>query len=162
MLRVSPLKSIQIFGLWDQPRSIVMWNDIKQHTWYKLRKEFKFEPQDLQTLQPDKHEWIKRGNLKLWDCQEMIMFPVNPYEDLDADLADVFSMEWTVDQWVQMGITYEQMRSRGLTPQIMKMMCFTLADWAKLRMLPEHVTAEIARLYNVDVPECQQILRDYA
>lgn len=162
MLRVSALKSIRIFGLWDQPRKIVTWNDIKSYSWYELRHNLEFMAEELKTLQPDKQEWIKRGNLKLFDLPEMVIFPVNPYEDLHADLAEVWSMQWTVDQWVQMEITYDQMRRRGLNTQIMSMLNLTLSDWAKLKMTSEDVTQEIADIFNISMSECKQILQDFS
>ena len=161
MLRVSALKSVKIFGLWDQPRNIVTWDDVKQNSWNKLRTDLGFEAEELRTLQPNKQEWIKRGNLKLFDLPEMTMFPVNPYEDLHADLAEVWSMDWTVDDWIKMGIKYEQMKRRGLTPQIMKMMNLSLAEWASLDMCPDDVTQDIAFLFNMRTEECKQVLKDF-
>lgn len=161
MIRVSALKSIRIFGLWDQPRRIVEWNDIKKHSWHELRTNFGFLAEELKTLQPDKQEWIKRGQLKLFDLPEMVMYPVNPFEDLHADLAEVWSMEWKLEQWIDMQITYDQMRRQGLTPQIMQMMDLKLSDWAKLKLKPEDVTEDIAKIFDVDVDECRQILKDY-
>lgn len=162
MIRVSALKSVRIFGLWDQPRRIVTWDDIKKYSWYELRNNLGFLAEELKKLQPDKLEWIKRGQLKLFDLPEMVIYPVNPFEDLHADLAEVWSMDWKLEQWIDMQITYNQMKKQGLTPQIMRMMDLKLGDWAKLKMQPEDVTAEIAQLYDVDVEECQQILRDFA
>ena len=163
MLRVSALKSIKIFGLWDQPRKIVAWDDVKQYSWHELRTNLKFSAQDLKTLQPSKHEWLKRGNLKLFDLPEMSILPVpiNPFEDLGADLAEVWSMQWNVDMWKKMGITYHQMKKSGLTPQLMECMQLEFSDWVKLDMKESDITDEIAKVFQMSKEECCQIIKDY-
>ena len=161
MLRVNALQSIKIFGLWDQPRNIVDWNDIKHLKWHELRVEYNFTAEELYLLQPNKHEWLKRGQLALCDLPEMTIFPVNPYEDLNADLSEVWSMQWDLDMWCKMQITYAQMRKCWLTASIMRVMGLELSDWAKLQMSADDVTDEIAAIFGMPASECRQILVDY-
>ena len=163
MLKVSPLQSVKIFGLWDQPRFIVQWDDVKHLNWSQLRREYGFSPEELRVLQPDKKEWLKRNRgVSLFDLPEMSIFPVNPYDDLNADLAEVWSMRWGVDLWIRMGITYKQMKRAGLTPQIMKLMDLKMNDWVNLKLEPEDVCSEeISGIFGLGVEECQDVIRKF-
>jgi hypothetical protein len=88
---------------------------------------------DLKTIQPDKSEWILRGQLTLHDLPDMLVFPVNPYTDMCADIGEVWSMGWPVELQIMMGVTYSQMHTRGLTPQIMSYFNFPLSQWQALQ-----------------------------
>ena len=129
------MQSVRLFGLWDQPRTVVMWDDLKvlRHSWRTLRTQFEFSAADLKNIQPDKSEWILRGQLTLHDLPDMLVFPINPYTDMGADIGEVWSMGWPVELQVMMGVTYEQMQNRGLTPQIMSYFNFPLSQWQALQ-----------------------------
>ena len=134
------MQSIRIFGLWQQPRVYVTWEDIKslQASWRTLRLHYEFSADDLYSIQSDKNEWVKRGQLTLHDLPDMTIFPINPYTDMSADLAEVWSMRWGVDTLQAMGVTYEQMRSYGLNSQIMKQMNKPLSNWQSLQFTKKH------------------------
>lgn len=136
VMELSARESIRFFGLWDQPRTVLAWEDVKSRclSWKTLREEFAFSGAKLQQLQPDKVEWIKRGALTLHDMVDMSIFPVNPISDLHADLAEVWSMHWSCDQMRLMGITYAQMKRNGLNAPIMQHFGFSLLSWASLQL----------------------------
>jgi len=134
-MELSSRESIRFFGLWDQPRTILAWEDVKNRclSWRQLRSEFFFDREKLQQLQPDKVEWIKRGALTLHDMTDMMHFPINPISDLHADLAEVWTMHWTCEQMKCMGITYAQMKRSGLNVPIMQHFGFSLLAWSSLQ-----------------------------
>jgi len=139
-MEISASKSISFFGWWDQPRTILCWEDVKGRclSWRKLRDTFQFTAEELRTLQPDKGEWIKRGALTLHDMGDMAVFPINPITDMHADLAEVWSMHWTPEQLGAMGVTFVDMKACGLTSKIMSHFGFSLRAWAQLGFEEPH------------------------
>ena len=142
-MEISAAQSIKIFGMWDQPRVILLWDDVKAQclTWRRLRADYAFSAAQLKTLQPDRSEWINRGALTLYEMLDMTVFPVNPLVDMRADLAEMWSMRWTPDQLSSMHVTYDQMRVRGLTPSLMKHFNYPLSGWMTLGFQHSHCEA---------------------
>lgn len=143
LIEINALQSVRIFGWWDQPRTFLSWEDIKskQLSWKRLRLYFDFPAEDLKRVQPDKNEWIKRGALTLNDLPDMIIFPINPFEDLGADLAEVWNMGWSVEMLQQMNVRYDDMIVRGLSPQLMAYFNIPLSGWQKLGFCSSHVNS---------------------
>jgi len=135
-MELTARESIRFFGMWDQPRTMLAWEDIKSRccSWRTLRHDYLLSREDLQRLQPDKVEWIKRGALTLHDLVDMSIFPINPISDLHADLAEIWSMHWTPEQMKTMGLTYAQMRRSGLNFEIMQHFGFSLQSWSSLQL----------------------------
>ena len=131
-------------------------------SWRQLRKEYNFSPQDLQRIQPDKKEWIQRGALTLHDLPEMTIFPINPFTDLGADIAEVWSMHWSVDTLAEMNVSFADMRNRGLSAQIMQHFSIPLSGWLKLKMdvsdLEQMDNDEIDSVFQLDRQEIQNII----
>jgi len=166
VMEINALQSVRLFGLWDQPRSVVSWDDLKAfgHSWRMLRTQYEFSATDLKTIQPDKAEWILRGQLTLHDLPDMLVFPINPYTDMGADIGEVWSMGWPVELQVMMGVTYGQMHTRGLTPQIMSYFNFPLSQWQALQFtqsdaekLHEH---EVQDIFSISKPELLTITQE--
>lgn len=161
MLEVSAKQSIAIFGWFDQPRKIVTWDDLtKQNwSWRRLRHELNFTPAELLKIQGDKQAWMTRGSLTLHDLPEMAMFPINPFVDMQADLGEVWSMQWTPALLCDMGVTYEQMRMRGLSAQIMHHFNFSLSSWFSLGFRREHADKFSTEdsLLVFGIPQCELV-----
>jgi len=163
-MELSARESIRFFGMWDQPRTMLAWEDVKGRclSWHALRNQFLFSRENLQRLQPDKGEWVKRGALTLHDLVDMSIFPVNPISDLDADLAEIWSMQWSPDEMRAMGMTYAQMRRSGLNIDIMKRFGFSLQAWASLQLDARDVApmseADSVALFGLPPQEVQDIL----
>ena len=134
LMELNSLQSIRVFGLWDQPRSIFTWDDVKQRcwTWLWLRDRLHFTAEELFTVQPDKSEWVKRGALTLHDMMDMTVFPLNPIDDLHADLAEIWSMKWSAEDLLRMGVNFQQIKRCGLNYSIMLHFNFALSAWSKL------------------------------
>jgi hypothetical protein len=107
-MKLTPKQSILIFGWFDQPREHMNWDDVKTKSlsWHELRLQYNFTAEELHTLQPDKEEWMKRGQLTLHDVLDMNVFPVNPFDDMRADLAEVWNMHWSPEALASMKISY--------------------------------------------------------
>ena len=163
-MEISSLQSIRLFGLWDQPRSIMTWEDVKSRclSWRKLRDRYYFSAHELHTLQPEKNEWVKRGALTLHDMLDMTVFPINPIIDMHADLAEVWSMHWSVEEMRSMHLTYHQMKRSGLNHMIMMHFGLSLAAWSSLQFQAEHAEAmredELGVLFGMSKAEVMAVL----
>lgn len=161
-IEITASQSIAIFGWWDQPRSIVTWDDVKakELTWSQLRR-LRFSSSALKELQPDKHEWINRSLLTLHDMRDTIVFPVNPISDMRADIAEVWTMRWTPDELQDMGVTYNDLVAKGLTMQIMAHFNYPLSMWMQLGFAEEHIKGEnmCLHVFGVHEPELRRIMR---
>ena len=161
---MSAQQSVKIFGWWDQPRHVVVWDDLKKLTksWRQLRRDFGFSPEDLKQIQPDKKEWIQRGALTLHDLLEMTIFPINPFKDLGADIAEVWSMHWSVEDLARMGVSFQDMQKRGLSAQIMQHFQIPLSGWLKLKINANDVKQmnddEIDYVFQLDRDELLHII----
>lgn len=168
MLEVNARQSIAIFGWFDQPRNIVCWEDLtKQNwSWRRLRQELDLTPQQLMKIQRDKRAWITRGSLTLHDLPDMTIFPVNPFTDLQADLGEVWSMKWSPNTLCEMGVTYEQLKLRGLSAQIMDHFNFSLSSWYALGFRLQHAESmsnqETQCVFGMEKGELEKVLKDFS
>ena len=164
-IQLDAIQSIGVFGLWDQPRTIMTWNDVveKNLSWRYMRHKLGLTAAQLKTIQPDKSEWIQRINLTLHDLPDMCVFPINPFEDLGADLAEVWSMRWSISALVRMGVTYEQMKQRGLSPQMMSYFQIPLTGWIDLKFDVSNVEAltcaEVQAIFGVEKEELVSVMK---
>ena len=158
-MEIDAVQSIKVFGLWDQPRTVLTWSDVleRNFSWCYMRHHLGFTATQLKKLQSDKREWIQRINLTLHDLPDMSVFPINPFEDLGADLAEVWSMRWSIAVLVRMGVTYDQMRQRGLSPQMMSYFQIPLTGWIDLRFDLAHAEAladkDVQAIFGVEKQE---------
>jgi hypothetical protein len=167
-MQVTPAQSIKIFGWWQQPRRMASWENLKalHLSWRRLRAELGFTAEQLYSIQPDKREWIARGALTLHDLPDMLMFPINPFVDLNADLAEVWSMRWPADLLADMGVTYEQMQRRGLNPQFMQHLNYSVGGWHLLKFSSQHIDEtwseqQCMRLFQVSKDELRLIFSNF-
>ena len=166
-MHITPCASIQIFGWFDQPHSVLMWSDVVGRkdlnlTWHKLRQEFDFTPQQLYSLQADKQQWISRGNLRTSDLPEMSIFPINPLSDLRVDISELCVQQWDHEILSSMGVTYAQMKEYGMTLAIMSFYRFPLSGWVALGLQAKHVSAwtdrEAIDTFWLGIPELCRIV----
>jgi hypothetical protein len=166
-VRVNARQSIAIFGLWDQPRHVVEWQDVTSRnlTWRTLRDVMGFEAEQLQKMQPDPVEWVHRASITLADLPDMTSFPVNPFEHLHADLAEVWSMRWSADELKQLDVTFDQLQRKGMNPQVMMHFGFTLGQWMSLGMQTRHAEAMdedcIARCFDMTKGDILDVVGNY-
>jgi hypothetical protein len=166
-MEISALQSIRFYGLWDQPRRVLVWEDItaKCYSWRRLRQEIGLSPWDLMTIQPSAQEWVNRGALQLADLPDMTCFPVNPFTHLHADLAEVWGMRWPAEQLSQMKVTYEQLRAKGMSPHVMLHFDFTLSQWINLAFQANHAGAmtdeQVMKLFQMPKHEIVDIIENF-
>lgn len=160
-------QSIQIFGIWNQPRRYLTWEDVKTKcmSWSFLRSVIGLSSKQLHSLQRNKEEWILRGGLTLHDLPDMLIFPINPFTDLKADLGEVWAMRWSTELLESMGVTYEQMRVRGLSCDLMAYFNMPLSAWQRLGFSCKHADAlsndDISRVFGMPRHELLDILREF-
>jgi len=165
-LRINAFQSVQLFGLKRQPILTLSWSDVKveNFTWRFLRS-IDIAAQDLYKMQADKHEWLQRGGVCIDDLKDMSVFPVNPLTDFAVDLAELWNMQLSVEEMVRMGITYDQLIEKGITPGIMTAFRFPLSAWVSLGFESEHAACmqdpEAQMIFALSREELVQILHDY-
>ena len=164
---VNARQSIAIFGLWDQPRQVLEWQDITSRnlTWRTLRDSIGLEAEQLKRMQPDPVEWVHRASITLQDLPDMVCFPVNPFVHLHADLAEVWSMRWSADTLKQFNVTYEQLRDKGMNAHVMQHFNFTLGQWMGLGLRQQHVQTMdgevVMRCFDMQKDEVVEITTNY-
>jgi hypothetical protein len=147
-LAVTAKQSVQLFGWWAQPILTLSWNDVKQHhfTWRQLRA-LGLEAKQLQRLQPDKHEW-------------------NPLTDFGVDLAELWQLRCSGQQLASMGVTFQHLLAKGISPQIMGAFCMPLSEWCDVHFSKEHALnmqdSECQLVFGLGKQELQRILRSFA
>lgn len=163
-MKLTPEQSIKIFGWWDQPREYMNWDDVKtkELSWRDLRLVYGFSALELKRLQPDKDEWLKRSSLSMHDVWDMHVFPVNPFSDFRADLAEVWRMKWPPETLQSMGVTFTQLQEEGMSPEIMRQFGFSLSAWQKLGLRDCHVTPAISAIFGMPLDEVKQILSEHS
>ena len=141
-VHLNALQSVKLFGMWRQPILVLSWTDVKSHnfTWRYLRT-VGIDAQSLKSLQPDKNEWIQRGGIQLSDLTDMLVFPVNPLTDFGVDLAELWQIRCNTTTLIAMGITFDQLIAKGITPQIMAAFALPLSDWTELGFRMHHAQA---------------------
>ena len=166
-MEITARQSILLFGAWTA-RKMASWDDIKilNKSWKQLRYDFKFTAKQLHKLQPDKQEWVSRGALTLHDLPDMVLFPINPFTDLHADLAEVWSMRWNAEMLHAMGVRYDHMLVRGLTPLFMYHLGYSLGQWHLLGLKVKHLQetwtdAECEMVFRIGKIEMQSILSNF-
>jgi hypothetical protein len=163
---LSALQSIELFGIFRQPILVLSWQDVKYYnfTWRKLRA-LGLEAEALKQLQPDKHEWLQRGGIQVTDLIDMIAFPVNPLTDFGVDLAELWQLRCSTQNLVAMGITFEHLIQKGITPQIMAAFALPLSDWTELGFSVKHAQVmrpeECKLVFNIEKTEFINILRTF-
>jgi len=164
---VSARQSIAIFGLWDQPRQVLEWQDItaRNLTWRTLRDSIELDAEQLRRVQPDPVEWVHRACITLKDLPDMTCFPVNPFAHLHADLAEVWSMRWPAETLKQLNVTYEQLRDKGMDAHVMQHFGFTLGQWMGLGLQQQHVSVmdaeAVARCFEMRKEEVLEVAVHY-
>lgn len=164
---ISAVQSVKIFGFWRQPVLTLSWTDIKQHnlTWRQLRA-LGLDAELLKRVQPDKSEWIQRGGIQVSDLIDMSCFPVNPLTDFGVDLAELWALRCSSAQMAAMGITFDHLLAKGITPQIMSAFAFTLSDWTELRFAAWHAEKmgedDSQRVFALSKGELVRILHSFA
>jgi hypothetical protein len=165
-IKITAVQSVRLFGWFVQPILTLSWVDVKQRafTWRQLRA-LGLHDADLQRLQPDRQEWLQRGGIQVSDLLDMTIFPVNPLTDFGVDLAELWAMKCSATQMASMGITFDQLQGKGITPQIMSAFALPLSDWTELRFEAHHAEAmredDCQRVFGLSKSELVRIVRSF-
>ena len=168
-------QSCSLYGLFQQPRSTLAWEDIlkttetgRPMTWKLLRSTgIELTPTQLHDIQPDKTQWLQRGLVSSNDIPDMLVFPVNPLTDFKADMAELWRMmnntNCSADNLVEMGVTFDQLLKRGMTPEIMFHFKLSLCEWQALGLRRAHVEdmqeLDCQKVFQLDKSEIMHILK---
>ena len=96
----------------------------------------------------------------------MTVFPVNPLSDFGVDLAELWALRCSGAQMAAMGITFDQLLAKSITPQIRSAFAMTLSDWADLHFAKRHSQSiqedDCQRVFVLSKAELVRILRSFA
>ena len=82
---------------------------------------------------------------------------------MNADLAEVWSMQWSVHELAAMNVTFDQFVDRGITADIVRCFNFPLSAWCELGLKPCHIHNEtMARAFGLPYADLVKILEDHA
>jgi hypothetical protein len=166
-LPVSAKQSVKLFGWGAQPILTLSWNDVKQHhfTCRQLRA-LGLEAKQLQRLQPDKHEWLQRGGIQVLDLLDMTVFQENPLTDFGVDLAELWQLRCSGQQLASMGVTFDHLLAKGISPEIMAAFCMPLSEWSEVHFSERHALnmsdSNCQLVFGLAQQELLRILRSFA
>ena len=132
-IKLTPGQAVYLYG-WLEARRTLRWADVLANPSFSLPQllSARLSPLTLHQMQPDLSAWTKHRRAQLEDCPVMEPWTAHPIKDFHADLADLLSLRWSVEQLVRMGVTYTDLIAAGLTPSNMVLFDFTLMGWAHL------------------------------
>lgn len=159
---VTPLQSLRIFGMFDQPRETVCWEDVKSKklSWSQLR-QIGFDGEALFAMQSDKQAWISHGLIELSDCLDAMIFPLNPLLDMQADLGELWNMQLSCENLKSMGVTYDVLVKKGMTPEIMYYFNFSIAEWMTLGFDADKISKDHENVFQMSQAEITSILKTF-
>ena len=96
----------------------------------------------------------------------MTVFPVNPLTDFGVDLAELWQLRCSGQQLASMGVTFDHLLAKGISPQIMGAFCMPLSEWSDVHFSEEHALnmqdSECQLVFGLGKQELQRILRSFA
>ena len=118
---------------WIFTKPTLTWNDVlsRKLTFEKLLNTG-ISIREMVTMQADPQEWVDHAYAGLRHLRLMMKWPANPFTHFGADLADLLSMRLSVDELVQMEVTYDQLKMNGLNPRTEAMFKFRQEEWEVL------------------------------
>lgn len=163
-IQLTPVQSVTIHG-WSYPKRTLTWNDVCTCKWIDVKllagtgisQEVSCSPpslfplqqterwhrcvmaaqtlQDMQTIQPDVHEWISRKGVSFSDVPLMTRFPLHPVLHLGGDISCLVEHKYSSKTLLDIGFTFMSLKDDlGMQPSWMKMMSFTAPEWRSLGM----------------------------
>lgn len=147
---------------WMAPKLTLSWQDVVSNSSLTFSKllSAKLSPGALHQLQPDATAWFSAGRVTMAECPLMAdQWGAHPVRDFGADLGDIAGQRWAADTMQRMGISYQDLKDLGLTPEGMALFThITLHGWAQLGLsradvlqVPEPVFTRLFRMTKADV-----------
>ena len=129
MALLKPRQSTLLFG-WLNPRPLLLWNDVLQRKLTIGRLvQCGLTPADLAAVQPDATEWVQHAGASL--CHVRYLW-ANPITCFGADLADVLSLQLSLDEMVRMELTHAQLVAVGMTQETERLFKLDDDEWCML------------------------------
>ena len=141
-IKLEPEQTIAIHGIL-MPKRTLTWRDVLESPGITMRLCVRAGiPIDrLHRLQPDIREWIRHEKVTVEECAFMKPWRPDPFTDLGCqsigDLV-VYRDSITPQMLIDAGITFDALhRHRGLTPELMVMLKYSVDDWVRLGLTSE-------------------------
>jgi len=153
-ITLTPYQSVKIHG-WMKPSGVLNWKHVLKNpklTWDFLRSQ-ELTAESLKQIQPDPEEWIKHANVKIYMLPDMVCFPAHPIRHMNADIGEIWQMQWSSNILQDMGVTFHELQDIGLTCEIMAKWCFSLNRWFCLGLrwidIQTWSQAECAKIFKI-------------
>ena len=129
MVLLKPRQSTLLFG-WLNPQPLLTWEGV-------LRRKLTLDrliqcgltATDLAAVQPDPSEWVLHADARLCHARYL---RANPITHFGADLADVLSLQLTLDEMVRMDLTHAQLMAVGMTQDTERLFKLDEDEWHML------------------------------
>jgi hypothetical protein len=129
MALLKPRQSTFLFG-WLSPRPVLTWGDV---TRLKLTVDRLLQSgltgSDLVAVQPDPAEWVRHADAGLRHAR---CLRANPITYFGADLADVLSLQLSLEEMVRMELTHAQLVAVGMSAETERLFKLDEDEWHML------------------------------
>jgi hypothetical protein len=143
-IKLTPGQSVTVFS-WYSPRILLRWQDVvdsEKLTFDFLSETCNLTYKQLHQLQPSLAEWALHGGVTLKTAVGMTqLWTFNAITDLQLDIGEIARPKFTAEALKRLGICYSQMKTLGLSPEIMPMFGLTLHSWITLGLERSDVEA---------------------
>lgn len=165
VIQLTPGQTIKVHGLFPQSY-VLTWEHICER---KLSVSFlynhvRIDKHGLYRLQSDAHAWVEQGLCCIDDCDALSLLPLNPLEHLKVPLDKLIG--FPVQRLLDYGVTYSNMLSAGMTPNVMMLFHFSLADWESIGMHEDLVYSltqvQCKYLFGMSVRDTAMTVREIA
>ena len=155
-IRLSPGQSTSIHGWGAKLKTSLTWRDVEDndHIDFDLLMGVAVKPRELAKLQPDVRMWVLHAGCKPNHARAMVEWAAHPMRDLHGDLADVIALRATSKELKAMGLTYQELRDAGMSPETMRLMALTFQGWIDLGLTLQDVRsdftdAQVSRVFQL-------------
>lgn len=153
-IRLSPAQSTRVHGWGDRLKTTLTWRDIedREDIDFDLLLGADVDPKELKRMNPEVRLWVQHAGCGAQHAKDMLAWPAHPLLDLGGDLSDIIALRATGKQLKTMGVTYQQLRDVGLTPETMRLMNVNFQGWIDMGMNLEDTTnhftdAQLGRVF---------------
>ena len=142
-VRLSPAQATGIHGWGSKLKTTLTWRDIEDSDVidFDLLLRLGVPTKELHKLQPDIQKWVLHCGARACHAKDLIPWAAHPIRDLHGDLADVMALQATSKQLRAMGVTYNDLRDSGMTPETMRLLGLPLQGWMDLGLTIHDIRA---------------------
>jgi hypothetical protein len=161
---LTPTQSITIHG-WFNPKRMLCWKDFStnKNITTKLCNSCGVDDEMLYSIQPCLQAWIDTCEVSFQDVKYMTKWPLHPFTHLHGYIPDLVEHKYDAKLLLKLGINYQFLVSKSMTIEWMKMLNFSIKDWAYLGFDPTTMSDNnISTVFGMDRSTLQLMLTSYS